>query len=274
AIKCGQNIETSPGFRIVGGKDAKAGQVPWQVSVTSGSSHKCGGSIIAPFWVLTAAHCYDRKFNLSNANNTYMNRSKKYYAIAGSLLRKGSKIGQRCEIEKMIFHPQFNPRTLFADIMLLKLKTPFKYGPSPSNNPYATAVGPICLPDINSKEWNYKGVTKVSGFGLLQHKGNKSEILRFIHEQVLDDKLCYKRYAKGKSKYPYDNNTMVCCGSLKDGIATCQGDSGGPLVVRVGDHYIQKGIVSYGAGCGAKGVPSVFARVSAFTEWIKRVSGV
>ncbi|RWS21732.1 transmembrane protease serine 2-like isoform X4, partial [Leptotrombidium deliense] len=263
AVKCGQNVDTSPGFRIVGGANATQGLIPWQVALTSGSSVICGGSIIAPSWVLTAAHCYD-----GFANNTYVNPSKKYYAIAGSLLKKGAKIGQRREIEKMIFHPKFNSR-LFADIMLLKLKTPFKYGPTPSNNQYATAIGPICLPESNSKEWTYKGVTKVSGFGRMEHKGDKSETLRFIRVNVVDDKLCYKRYAKEKSKYPFDHNTMVCCGSLQKGIATCSGDSGGPFVGRLGDHYIQIGIVSYGASCGKNGTPSVFVKVLAYRDWIK-----
>ncbi|RWS22104.1 transmembrane protease serine 2-like protein, partial [Leptotrombidium deliense] len=202
AVKCGQNIETNSGFRILGGKDASPGQVPWQTSLTIGSSHVCGGSVISRDWVLTAAHCLD-----DYANNTHVNRKYKYYVVAGSLIRrKGYKFGQRCEIEKMIFHPQYNRKNLMADIMLLKLKTPFEYRKSPHDNKNSSAIGPICLPDVNSKECNYKGVTKVSGFGLTKHKGNASHTLRFIHEKVVDDELCEKRFAKVEYHSKFQNN--------------------------------------------------------------------
>ncbi|RWS24843.1 hypothetical protein B4U80_13163 [Leptotrombidium deliense] len=219
AVKCGQNIDTNSGFRIVGGKAAAQGQVPWQVSVKVGAGHVCGGSIIAPNCVLTAAHCLD-KYD-SHANNTYVDGTRKYYVVAGSLIkRNGYKVGQQIEIDKIIFHPKYNRKTLFADVLLLKLKSSFQYRSSPKNNPNATAIGPICLPDVNSKEWDYKGVAKVSGFGRMEHKGNQSQVLRFITEKVLDEKLCMKKYER--SNFPYDPKTMLCYGSLREGIATCQ----------------------------------------------------
>lgn len=52
-----------------------------------------------------------------------------------------------------------------------------------------------------------------------------------------------------------------------------KGDSGGPLMVPVQDkgesYYYQRGIVSYGIGCGRAGIPSVFSRVSTFMDWVK-----
>uniref|UniRef100_A0A8C6MHY3 Transmembrane serine protease 3a n=1 Tax=Nothobranchius furzeri TaxID=105023 RepID=A0A8C6MHY3_NOTFU len=57
-LECGSRPLSST--RIVGGNMSKPGQFPWQVSLHLNNEHICGGSIIAPNWIVTAAHCvYD-----------------------------------------------------------------------------------------------------------------------------------------------------------------------------------------------------------------------
>lgn len=51
---CGQRLSG----RVVGGTETSVGKWPWQVSLQYGSTHICGGTIIDPQWVLTAAHCF------------------------------------------------------------------------------------------------------------------------------------------------------------------------------------------------------------------------
>jgi secreted trypsin-like serine protease len=56
----GQQPPPTPGPRIVGGSDATISQFPWTVwtvALFDQQVQRCGGSIIAASWVLTAAHC-------------------------------------------------------------------------------------------------------------------------------------------------------------------------------------------------------------------------
>ncbi len=54
---CGSGVNSS---RASGGQPASLGAWPWQVSLQVAGSHRCGGAVISPYWIVTAAHCVDR----------------------------------------------------------------------------------------------------------------------------------------------------------------------------------------------------------------------
>lgn len=52
------SVLVSNGQRIVGGTLATKNEWAWQVSMQWRGRHVCGGAIISPRWVITAAHCF------------------------------------------------------------------------------------------------------------------------------------------------------------------------------------------------------------------------
>lgn len=86
---------------------------------------------------------------------------------------------------------------------------------------------------------------------------------------LLPRRRCAERY-QGRF-----TGRMLCAGSLHghSRVDSCQGDSGGPLVCeRPGASWAVYGVTSWGYGCGAKGSPGVYTKVSAFVPWIKSVT--
>jgi len=102
---------------IVGGEIANKTDWPWIVSLNKYDSHWCGGSLIAPQWVLTAAHCVvDRSRNA---------RSSKIYIVAVGA-HKLSEVNQKIKVSKVIIHPDYDDDTMVNDVALLKLERQVK----------------------------------------------------------------------------------------------------------------------------------------------------
>jgi secreted trypsin-like serine protease len=251
-----------PSPRIVGGSDIDISDVPYQVALinpNSGTDHGgqfCGGSIIAPLWIVTAAHCVEDQEGADIAPSDVV-------VLAGktTLSTTPQTSGPYVEVAQIIEHPAYDSSSFTNDIALLRLKSPIAY---------SNVTQPIELPTPSVPEvWPAAGTAAfISGWGYL----SSSNTLGPQHLQGADVEIVVGPGAGqncGLDGGAYKGDSMICAGFLAGGIDTCQGDSGGPLMIRDGTRRLLAGVTSSGEGCAEPNHPGLYTRVTAFTNWIQ-----
>ncbi|XP_010017428.1 PREDICTED: serine protease 56, partial [Nestor notabilis] len=150
----------------------------------------------------------------------------------------------------------FNPKTFHGDLALLELAVPL--APSPT-------VSPVCLPS-SPAEPSPGTACYIAGWGSLYEEGPAANVVMEAQVPLLSQETC--RGALGRDLI---TNTMFCAGYLSGGIDSCQGDSGGPLACQdpSSHRFVLYGITSWGDGCGERGKPGVYTRVTAFMDWLR-----
>ncbi|XP_019524515.1 PREDICTED: ovochymase-1 [Hipposideros armiger] len=235
--------------RIAGGEEACPHCWPWQVGLRFLGSHQCGGAIISPSWILTAAHC------LQSKNNPFF-----WTVVAGDhdrTLKESTEQVRR--VKHVVVHEDFDRLSYDSDIALMQLSSPLEF---------SFAVRPVCLPHSTEPLLSSE-ICVVTGWGSIREDGDLASRLQQIRVPVLEREMCEHTY------YPAHpggiTEKMICAGfAATGGKDFHQGDSGGPLVCRhEKDPFILYGIVSWGAGSAQPKKPGVFARVSVFLDWIQ-----
>ncbi|KOC69514.1 Mite allergen Der p 3 [Habropoda laboriosa] len=224
--------------RIVGGKIAKPGEFPYQVSlqIEPLRYHYCGGTILNEYYVITAAHCVkDLPLEI-------------IIVVSGTVdLRKPAS---KHPVEKIYVHEKYNSTDTYAnDIALVKVKNQFKKS-------FLESFVPMPLPE-EIAETNDPAI--VSGFGTLTYEGEKTDFLHWVDIQVASQTYCNLMYNN------VIHDTQLCAHDSTIVKGHCNGDSGGPLTVNGKLH----GIVSWSMDCANVVYPSVYTRVSSYLNWIK-----
>lgn len=233
-----------PEERIVGGLEAAIDNFPWAAAIAlqrlDGSLFQfCGGSLIAPDWVLTAAHC-----KVSSGDKVILGRQD-----------LTTDEGTVHDVEFAINHRDYNPDTQENDISLVKLATSSGQAP----------VGIVDAADTNAKP---DDPSTVIGWGRLAEGAQTSNTLQEVEIPIVTNATCQDGYASDGIDIAA---TMLCAGLEAGQRDSCQGDSGGPLMVRAtaGDPWEQAGVVSFGIGCARPGKFGVYTRVSQYRGWLE-----
>jgi len=250
----GQNKNIlSAQYRIMGGDFSLADQHTYQVSLRRViyytwlplpfTENFCGGSILNRRWILTAAHCCNRK-KIPKISDL----------LIGMGERRFSQTSPMHQAENIIRHPNYDhsKQYLKYDISLIKTNRDIEF---------SIHIKPISL----SKDWidDKKSVT-VGGWGLHDHM-EKSEYIRSIYLKTLKNDDCIQMYGQPASTFMDDS---ILCAYYKYGVGLCHGDSGNPLVLSGRVVGIALVDIPENAPC-AIGKPDRFTRVSSYLDWIK-----
>jgi len=239
-----------PGVKILNGRPAPPDAFQYQVAVVySGADSPlyglhCGGTLIDPLWVLTAAHCFNQDTQEGD-----------FQIFTGS--RKLSAGGRLVAIAKIVRN-NYDPTTNERDIALVKLKTPI------------TDQTPMNPADSVVEAKKTTRIVTISGWGVTAEGSSvASDDLQFAFVPLIENNVCRTNYGSLPPEQKKDiKDDMICAGEGK--ADACQGDSGGPLVIKsAGSKPYVEGVVSWGEGCNRAHFPGVYARVPIYLPWIQ-----
>nr|XP_054505776.1 cathepsin G-like [Agelaius phoeniceus] len=226
--------------RIIGGQKVKAHSRPYMAFLdvqNKTNSRKCGGFLIRPDAVLSAAHCMDIK-NIVSVT---------VILGAHNIMRK-EESQQKIRVGQWVIHPKYSHVGFKNDIVLLKLEENAEINENVQ-----------CISIAKKNERVRAGTKcKVSGWGQTSVTGQMSDVMMEVKLKVQKEKICEQIFPN------YQSQSMICVGDETHKKAAYKGDSGGPLVCNKKAH----GIVSHGCPCNLS--PEVFTRTSYFEPWIRK----
>lgn len=241
-------------LRIIGGTGASTQQEPWMVALGSRSVYGdyrsgqfCGGTLVSPTKVVTAAHCLYDESTMRPAN-----RPDLRVIVGRSDL--STSAGSEVPVSQVWIDPDYSMRSNMWDVAVLTLAVP--------------QPGRAVLPLVDqgaTAPYQPGTAATVYGWGDTRGNGQYPMTLHSVQVPMIADSTCARDYPGGPDG-AFRASSMVCAGDQsRGGRDACQGDSGGPLVVA--GRLV--GLVSWGTGCAEAGHPGVYTRVAAMADAVR-----
>ncbi|QPC90835.1 serine protease [Mesorhizobium sp. INR15] len=276
--------------RVYGGNQAEKGAYPFQVALlttnrldqspaSQANAQFCGGSLIAPQWVLTAAHCLNDKGQPISPDSVTV--------LTGAT---DLSEGKRHKVLQVIVNEGYSDQTLDNDLGLLRLAEPADAPTIKLAHEATPDTGKTTVTGWGKmQDGTFPTTLMVADLDLQPNKACNSGIKAiYAHDlkAALGDLSHRMRYSEkgidaaanaiaADMTDPLTNN-MICAGTTSGVRDACNGDSGGPLFMTGAGGPVQVGIVSWGEGpadgsaaCGHKDAYGIYTRLANYTGWIE-----
>lgn len=240
--------------KIIGGTAVPDDAYPFMVSLQSSGSSFCGGSLLAPRIVMTAAHCVTGTDPVTGLPVPEVDGIT--VVVGRTVLSQKNQGVERglstaSEIAPVVVHPRYLQGDAAYDIAFLALDAPVE------------GIVPVKLPTKGTDALLRPGQSAtVIGWGNTDATlGQYPDRLRQVSVPILSTEECEI------SSAAFRPDINMCAGVA--GKDSCQGDSGGPLFRQPPSRHTayQVGVVSYGDGCGEQGAPGVYVSLSSAGLW-------
>ena len=244
-------LSPAPSGAIVGGTTVADGEMPWVAAIYNSASPEagqfCGGSLVAPRVVVTAAHCITLLLDDTLAQLPVDVLDLKVKVMLGRT-RLGGTGGEQIAVARLHRHLS----APINDVAVLVLAE-------------ASSIAPVAYARPADAAFFAPGaIATIAGWGATSEGGSGSDRLLKASVSVMTDGRCADVYGP-----EYNGASMVCAGDPQGGTDTCQGDSGGPLTVAgPGGAPLLAGATSFGRGCGRADSPGVYAEIAAVADFL------